>query len=129
VQLANTADSVMTRIENSAQSMASVLSVSMAAASNSISATANQLAQFAQSGGIGGITGGTYTPSQAFQDSFKNQAPITPAPPRPSSVPKPTITNNTPINITITGRNVDRYAVEDGVMTALRRSGLAGRFS
>ena len=129
VQLANTADSVMTRIENSAQSMASVLSVSMAAASNSISATANQLAQFAQSGGIGGITGGTYTPSQAFQDSFKNQAPITPAPPRPSSVPKPTITNNTPINITITGRNVDRYAVEDGVMTALRRSGLAGRYS
>ena len=130
VQLANTADSVMTRIENSAQSMASVLSVSMAAASNSISTTANQLAQFAQSGGIGGITGGTYTPSQAFQDSFKNQTPIiAPAPPRPSSVPKPTITNNTPINITITGGNVDRYAVEDGVMTALRRSGLAGRFS
>ena len=129
VQLANTADSVMTRIENSAQSMASVLSVSMAAASNSISTTANQLAQFAQSGGIGGITGGTYTPSQAFQDSFRNQAPITPAPPRPSSVPKPTITNNTPINITITGGNVDRYAVEDGVMTALRRSGLAGRYS
>ena len=130
VQLANTADSVMTRIENSAQSMASVLIVSMAAASNSISTTANQLAQFAQSGGIGGITGGNYTPSQAFQDSFRNQAPIiAPTPPRPSSVPKPTITNNTPINITITGGNVDRYAVEDGVMTALRRSGLAGRFS
>ena len=117
VQLANTADSVMTRIENSAQSMASVLSVSMAAASNSISTTANQLAQFAQSGGIGGITGGTYTPSQAFQDSFKNQ----PAPPRPSSVPKPTITNNVPISITING-NADRYAVKDGVMEALDRA-------
>jgi hypothetical protein len=102
----------------------------MIAAGQSISTTQQQLANFIQSGGVGGITGGTYTPSQAFQDSFKNQAPIiAPAPSRPSSVPKPSITNNTPINITITGGNVDRYAVEDGVMTALRRSGLAGRFS
>ena len=125
LQLADTADSVMIRIENSAQSMASAVSASMAAAGSSISATASQLAQFVQSGGVGGITGGTYTPSQAFQDSFKNQ----PAPPRPSSVPKPTIANNVPINITITGGNVDRYAVEDGLSAALRRAGLLGRFS
>ena len=127
LQLADTADSVMIRIENSAQSMASAVSASMAAAGNSISTTASQLAQFVQSGGVGGITGGTYTPSQAFQDSFRNQPTI--APPRPSSVPKPTITNNTPINITITGGNVDRYAVEDGTTAALRRAGLFGRFS
>ena len=127
LQLADTADSVMIRIENSAQSMASAVSASMAAAGNSISTTASQLAQFVQSGGVGGITGGTYTPSQAFQDSFRNQPTI--APPRPSSVPKPTITNNVPINITITGGNVDRYAVEDGTTAALRRAGLFGRFS
>ena len=126
LQLADTADSVMIRIQNSAQSMASAISASMAAAGNSISTTASQLAQFVQSGGVGGITGGTYTPSQAFQDSFKNQPTI--APPRPSSVPKPTITNNVPINITITGGNVDRYAVEDGLSAALRRSGLNGRY-
>jgi hypothetical protein len=119
LQLADTADSVMIRIENSAQSMASAVSASMAAAGSSISATASQLAQFVQSGGVGGITGGTYTPSQAFQDSFRNQPTI--APPRPSSVPKPTITNNTPISITING-NADRYVVTDGVMEALDRA-------
>ena len=127
LQLADTTDSVMIRIENSAQSMASAVSASMAAAGSSISATASQLANFVQSGGVGGITGGTYTPSQAFQDSFRNPPAV--APPRPSSVPKPTITNNVPINITITGGNVDRYAVEDGLSAALRRSGLNGRFS
>jgi phage-related protein len=124
--MSNATQSMEHRATTAAQSIAA----SMIAAGQSISTTQQQLANFIQSGGIGGITGGTYTPSQAFQDSFRNQAPIiAPAPSRPSSVPKPSITNNTPINITITGGNVDRYAVEDGVMTALRRSGLAGRYS
>lgn len=130
VQLADTADFVMGRIENSAQSMTSAVSASMAAAGNSISTTAGQLAQFVQSGGVGGITGGIYTPSAAFQALFTNPppAPII-APPRPASVPKGDTINNTPISITINSDKVDRYAVEDGVMSALRRSGLGGRYA
>ena len=130
VNSSNTMQSAIGALENRASASANAIAASMIAAGQVINTTQQQLANFIQSGGIGGITGGNYTPSQAFQDSFRNQAPIiAPTPPRPSSVPKPTITNNTPINITITGGNVDRYAVEDGVMTALRRSGLAGRLS
>lgn len=128
VQLADTTDFVMGRIENSAQSMASAVSASMAAAGNSISTTAGQLAQFVQSGGVGGITGGIYTPSAAFQALFTNPppAPII-APPRPSSVPKQETTNN---NVVI---NLDVYGVDErtaktdvtgGVLAGLQRAGV-----
>ena len=126
VNSSNTMQSAIGALENRASASANAIAASMIAAGEVINTTQAQLANFVQSGGIGGITGGTYTPSQAFQDSFRNPPAV--AAPRPSSVPKPTITNNTPINITITGGNVDRYAVEDGTTAALRRAGLLGRF-
>ncbi len=125
--MADTVVSTTQTMQQQASSAAQSIAASMIAAGEVINTTQVQLANFIQSGGIGGITGGTYTPSQAFQDSFKNPPAV--AAPRPSSVPKPTVTNNTPINITITGGNVDRYAVEDGTTAALRRAGLLGRFS
>lgn len=124
--MTNAVVSATQTMQTQASSAAQSIAASMIAAGQVINTTQQQLAGFIQNGGVGGITGGIYTPSQAFQDSFRNQAPIVaPAPARPSSVPKPTVTNNVPINITITGGNVDRYAVEDGVMQALRRGGLA----
>ncbi len=125
--MTNAVVSATQTMQTQASAAAQSIAASMIAAGEVINTTQTQLANFIQSGGIGGITGGTYTPSQAFQDSFRNPPAV--AAPRPSSVPKPTVTNNTPINITITGGNVDRYAVEDAVTTALRRSGLAGRLS
>lgn len=125
--LANRVTGVTQTMQTQASAAAQSIATSMIAAGEVINTTQAQLANFIQSGGIGGITGGTYTPSQAFQDSFRNPPAV--AAPRPSSVPKPTVTNNTPINITITGGNVDRYAVEDGTTAALRRAGLLGRFS
>lgn len=125
--MADTVVSTTQTMQQQASASANAIAASMIAAGEVINTTQAQLANFIQSGGIGGITGGTYTPSQAFQDSFKNPPAV--AAPRPSSVPKPTVTNNTPINITITGGNVDRYAVEDGTTAALRRAGLLGRFS
>lgn len=128
--MTNAVVSATQTMQTQASSAAQSIAASMIAAGQVINTTQQQLAGFIQNGGVGGITGGIYTPSQAFQDSFRNQPTIVaPASPRPSSVEKPTITNNTPINITITGGNVDRYAVEDAVTTALRRSGLAGRLS
>jgi len=116
-------------LENRVSASANAIAASMIAAGQIINTTQQQLAGFIQNGGVGGITGGIYTPSQAFQNLFTNSpsAPII-APPRPSSVPKGDVINNTPINITINGGDVDRVAVEDGVMQALRRSGLSGRY-
>lgn len=124
--MADTVVSTTQTMQQQASSAAQSIAASMIAAGEVINTTQAQLASFIQSGGIGGITGGTYTPSQAFQDSFRNPPAV--AAPRPSSVPKPTVTNNTPITITING-NADRRSVEDGVMQAIRRSGLDGRYA
>lgn len=117
-------------MQTQASAAAQSIAASMIAAGQVINTTQQQLANFIQSGGIGGITGGTYTPSQAFQDSFKNQTPvITPAPPRPSSVEKPTVTNNTvTLNVTAPAGS-DREVFVGAFSAALSRAGIGGRYS
>jgi len=129
--MSNAVVSATQTMQTQASSAAQSIAASMIAAGQVINTTQQQLAGFIQSGGVGGITGGTYTPSAAFQSLFTNPppAPII-APPRPASVPNGDTINNTPINITINSSTaVDRYAVEEGTMSALRRAGMSGRFA
>ena len=127
VNSSNTMQSAIGALENRASASANAIAASMIAAGQVINTTQAQLASFIQSGGIGGITGGTYTPSQAFQDSFINPPAV--APPRPSSVPKPT-TNNTNVTMNVNvpaGSNQSVF--EDAFGRALSRAGLGVRFS
>lgn len=128
-RLANTVTGATQTMQTQASAAAQAVAASMIAAGQVINMTQQQLANFVQAGGVGGITGSTYTPSPAFQALFTNQP--APAPPPLSSGPtQDTTTNNNNVTVQIDVFGVDertvKHEMREGILDGLRQSGLSG---